>query len=264
MLFSSKSYLLTCSQLAKMEDSEVELFSSLRYDPLLTTLHANTELSQGNVPSPFYMLAYHRDRILQAADHFHLDSAVKVLQGSQGLELIHRKLSETVDFQSSTPLRVKILLSADGSLKVESNQTPVVKRENLYPSRLPPPHNAVQMENSPLTGGALTLGEDDSVSGDPPTSHPWDVMPDSIWTAPSGYTSYKTTRRDMYTSARERAGIKDMAEKREVLLVADGDGQIMEGSLTTPYFWRNGKWTTPPVSSGGQIGTTRRWALGKG
>lgn len=247
-----------------MEGSEVELFSSLRYDPLLTTIDANTKLSKGNVASPFYMLAYHRDRILQAAAHFHFDAAVKVLQGSQGLEVVLRKLSETIDIQSSIPLRVKILLSADGLLKIESNQTPIVTRETLYPSRLPPPKNAIEMEVSPLTGGALTLGDDDSVPGDPLTSHPWDVIPDSIRTAPSDYTSYKTTSRDMYTSARERVGIKDMAEKREVLLVADGNGQIMEGSLTTPYFWRNGKWTTPPVSSGGQIGTTRRWALENG
>jgi len=110
----------------------------------------------------------------------------------------------------------------------------------------------------------MTMGDNDSVSGDPHTDHPWDVIPDPSLTPPTSYTSYKTTSRDMYNSARERVGIQDMAEKREVLLVAGQEGEIMEGSLTSPYFWRNGKWTTPPVSSGGQIGTTRRWALDQG
>ena len=38
----------------------------------------------------------------------------------------------------------------------------------------------------------------------------------------------------------------------------------MEGSLTSLFFRRAGKWVTPAVSSGGQAGTTRRWLLEKG
>lgn len=38
----------------------------------------------------------------------------------------------------------------------------------------------------------------------------------------------------------------------------------MEGSITTPYFWRRGRWVTPPASAGGNIGTTRRFALEAG
>jgi 4-amino-4-deoxychorismate lyase len=245
-------------------DSGIDLFSSLRYDPLLTDILDNSEFSQSRTPSPFYMLAYHRDRILQAAEHLNYDQAAKVLRGGQGLELVLRKLTEIIDTQCPSPLRVRILVSPDGTLKVESNPVPVVRKETLYPSRLPPPKEAPQTQVSSLTGGALILGKGDAVSGDPPTSDPWVVMADPMKTAPTLYTSYKTTCRDMYNSARERVGIKDMAEKREVLLVSNNHGEIMEGSLTTPYLWRNGKWTTPHVSSGGQIGTTRRWALEKG
>jgi len=35
----------------------------------------------------------------------------------------------------------------------------------------------------------------------------------------------------------------------------------MEGSLTSVYFWRGGRWITPTVGSGGQDGTSRRLAL---
>ena len=69
-------------------------------------------------------------------------------------------------------------------------------------------------------------------------------------------------------------------DPREVLLVNE-DGLVMEGSISTCYFWRGGRWVTPVVSapytevdaatgpggsgpdpgSGGNDGTTRRWAL---
>ena len=37
----------------------------------------------------------------------------------------------------------------------------------------------------------------------------------------------------------------------------------MEGSVTTPYFNHSGRWITPAESCGGNLGTTRRWALEK-
>ena len=40
--------------------------------------------------------------------------------------------------------------------------------------------------------------------------------------------------------------------------------EIMEGSKTTPYFLRDNKWITPARECGGNLGTTRRWALEKG
>lgn len=248
-----------------MAVSDVELFSSLRYDPLLKSISENTKLLDhgDKESSPFYMLAYHRDRILQAAEHFKYDKAIGVLQGPQGLDNILQKLNEAIDVESSGPLRVRVVVDDSGNIRVETNSIVAVTEETLYPARLPPP-NTPAPKVSPLTGGALIIGDDDSVHGDPPTANPWDVMPDPKQTPPSSYTSYKTVSRDMYNSARERVGIKNPTEKKEVLLIADDSGETMEGSLTTPYFWRNGTWTTPPVSSGGQIGTTRRWALEKG
>lgn len=158
-----------------------------------------------------------------------------------------------------------MLLSHDGKITVESSPTAKVGEWNLFPARIPPPKSAQsKVKVSPLTGGALTLGEGDRVHGDPYMSDVWDIIPDTVRTTPSPYTTYKTTSRDMYNAARERAGIKDMAEKKEVLIISDKDGELMEGSLTSVFFWRDGKWVTPPISSGGQAGTTRRWALEKG
>jgi 4-amino-4-deoxychorismate lyase len=248
-----------------MAEPDFQLFSSLRYDPLLTPLSINTEAWDGVIKhfSPIYMLPYHRDRMLQAAEHFGWTAAADAIRGPDGFTHLLKKLTETIDTQSPTPLRVRVLLSKDGTITVEPSPTPDSSNEALYPQRIPPLKSASKMKVSPLTGGALELGDRDSIHGDPPRDQPFDVIPDTVETTPSSYTSYKTTSRDMYTDARQRVGIKDMTARQEVLLVSDS-GEIMEGSLTSPYFWRDGKWTTPSVASGGQIGTTRRWALEKG
>jgi 4-amino-4-deoxychorismate lyase len=249
-----------------MSVPDFQLFSSLRYDPLLTSIPINIEDwdSEVKAPSPFYMLSHHRDRILQAAEHFGWTKAAEAIRGPEGFAHMLKKLTEAINTQSPTPLRVKVLLDHDGSIAVESSLTAPVTETNLYPKRIPAPKEAAQMKVSPRTGGALTVGDGDTVHGDPPMSETWDILPDTARTKSSPYTSYKTTSRDIYTAARERVGIKDMAEKREVLIISQKDGEIMEGSLTSVFFWRDVKWITPPVSSGGQVGTTRRWALEKG
>ena len=38
----------------------------------------------------------------------------------------------------------------------------------------------------------------------------------------------------------------------------------MEGCRFTPYFRRGDKWITPGWGCGGNLGTTRRWAMEKG
>ena len=35
----------------------------------------------------------------------------------------------------------------------------------------------------------------------------------------------------------------------------------MEGTITTPYFYRDSGWLTPSEACGGHLGVTRRWAL---
>jgi 4-amino-4-deoxychorismate lyase len=202
--------------------------------------------------------------MLEAATHFGWEIAASNIRGPTGFSHLLQKLNEAIDVTSSTPLRVRTLLNHEGVIVVETNSTPAVTEWNLFPKRLPPPKTATpEMNVSSLTGGALTVGEGDSVYGDAPTDIAWDVYIDTHLTPASGFTSFKTTNRDMYSNARERVGIQNMAEKKEVLIVGEGE-EIMEGSLTTVFFWREGKWVTPPVASGGQIGTTRRWALERG
>jgi 4-amino-4-deoxychorismate lyase len=230
-----------------------QLFSSLRYDPILVSAANAKDGESLQYAGPFYMLPYHRDRMLQAAQHFGWTTAASCISGDAGLAHLAAQLSAAVDVQSSRPLRVKALLDQDGNITVETSPISVcVPLSTLFPARLPPPE-----------GGRLT-GVPSAAQGVPEMEEPWTVVLDPGRTSPSPETTYKTTSRDMYMDARERSGIKSFDEKKEVLIVSSRDQGIMEGSLTSVYFWRDGRWTTPPVSTGGQMGTTRRWALEKG
>lgn len=245
-------------------EPDFRLFSTLRYDPVLRSIGANTKQWDGETSlssgCPFYLLAFHRDRILQAAEYFGWTKAVGQLEGPKGLPYLLSKLEEQINTKSeTTPLRVKVLVDHNGDITIEHNALPPVSEFNLFPKRIPPPEGDAKV--SLLTGGVLTVGAGDAVHGDPEVGDVYVVVPDTIRTKPTPYTSYKTTKRDMYSGARERVGIESFSEKKEVLILSENDGEITEGSLTSVFFWRGGKWTTPPVSSGGQVGTTRRWAL---
>lgn len=204
--------------------------------------------------------------MLNAATHFNFTPAADALRGPQGVAHLLNTLGENVDVKSAAPMRVKVILTSSGEMTVETNPAPEVREFALYPKRLPPPRShdaAASMNVSSLTGGALSLGADDEVHGDAPRVEAWDILPDTTSTPPSSYTSYKTTNRDMYDSSRSRVGIQSFAEEKEVLLISES-GEVMEGSLTSCYFFRQGRWVTPKGESGGQVGTTRRWALEKG
>ncbi|KAL7824132.1 aminotransferase [Trichoderma gracile] len=231
------------------------LFTSLRYDPALLELSSKSiDYAGWNSAnrSPFYMLDYHRDRMLRAATHWGWEKAIRVLSGDQGLEALRKAAEKFIGPSQTTPLRFKILVSREGVVSFEKNNAAPVGLENLFPLRLPPP-------GSP------------SGPQEPKKSPCWTIVLDNSQTVASEYTHYKTTKRDMYDSSRERRAIA-LTDEREVLLVNHDDGSIMEGSLTTPYFWRDGRWVTPPVpatfnlgaGSGGQDGTSRRWALERG
>ncbi|KAK3377905.1 aminotransferase [Podospora didyma] len=240
--------------------ADFQLFTSLRYDPSLLKVR-DSALNQGGWnhanASPFYMLDFHRDRLLRAATHWGWDTAVEVLTGELGLERLAGSIMKFLGEDQKSPMRVKVVVSQDGTMTIEAGKVPGMALSNLYPRRLPRPGE------SPLSSG--------DESGRPPTVEPYEVVLDGAKTPASEYTHFKTTRREIYDRARQSAGI-NVTDKKEVLIIRVNDGAIMEGSITTPYFWRNGRWVTPAVSakynpktgSGGQDGTTRRWALEKG
>jgi branched-subunit amino acid aminotransferase/4-amino-4-deoxychorismate lyase len=90
------------------------------------------------------------------------------------------------------------------------------------------------------------------------------VSVDSTPTTPARYTMHKTTFRVPYDVARARAGItKCPPDEREVLLF-NPKREIMEASLCTVYFYRQGRWVVPAQDTGGMISVTKLWALEAG
>lgn len=353
---------------------EFQLFTSIRYDPLLLTSEENSRPDLNFVtPSPFYMLTYHRDRMVEAAQHFDFDAVTNALADGSALHstlLFKVREWQEKENKEDGPLKVRILFDASANMNVDFLSIPAVPSTTLYPTSFDPP-DAASTEHpaqnqakkpfkpSPLTGGALDLGPIDSLpagdssqSAQPP--QPKDFKPSSLtggalelgkgvklpagnrdpnwdpsslsqsrspitpppeWTLrldthatpSSSFTLLKTTSRDMYDLSRSRALPSNASSPvhREVILWNEVS-EITEGTLTSLYFWRGGRWVTPPVGvpeafksksdgeqnggperdegelrkpfagrwghsvrsakvgAGGQRGTSRRWALGKG
>ncbi|KAH0615321.1 uncharacterized protein H6S33_000957 [Morchella sextelata] len=208
------------------EEEDFSLFSSLRHDRLLLQSPENTTASGSTTPCPFYLLEYHRDRMVRAAHHFEWPEAVIA------------SLEDLNGFRRACEEAVRTVLSPEGKLSVTAGSIPQVPVTTLFPSTLPNPSS---LSSPPL----------------------WKIHIDTIPTPASPFTSHKTTFRGHYDAARLRAGIINYTDTTEVVLWNE-DGVMMEGSMTSVYFWRNGGWVTPPLESGGNNGTTRRWLLEKG
>ncbi|KAK8131488.1 hypothetical protein PG984_007926 [Apiospora sp. TS-2023a] len=238
---------------------EFKLFTTLRYDPALLAVPEQgfANLGWNQRPSPFYILDYHRDRMLQAATHWRWEAAAKLISGEEGLKRLEEYLDAAARSFSHAPHRVKVTLGRDGQLAHEAAPITNVPSQNLFPAAFPNPLGA-DVQDDPVD-----RGEKAAIRG-----AEWQVLVDTKSTEGSEYTHFKTTERHVYDDARNRVELRP-TDMREVLLVNAGNGQIMEASLTTPYFWRNGRWVTPPIprsfvkgeGSGGNNGTSRRWAL---
>lgn len=217
---------------------QFEIISSLRYDPALPNVvaqHAHPYPEPAD--SPYYLLSYHRDRLVIAARHFRWSRALDWLQ--QDLKSFGKFLDDSIPDRKQ-PWRLRVAVDCNGNGSVDVNPTAAIDPLNLL---IPPLHSS---ERSPV----------------------WRVYIDTEATTPSGFTTHKTTARETYTAARLRAGINSPAETAEVLVV-NPENEIMEGSITTPYFRRRGPgggpvWCTPSLGSGGNDGTTRRYALAQG
>ncbi|KAF7588356.1 hypothetical protein BBP40_005785 [Aspergillus hancockii] len=221
------------------------IISSLRYDPALSKCIDERAADSHLLTTPYYLLPYHQDRLLSAAQCFKWAKATEFLQQDLGQFM---QFLDTFIPDKTEAWRLRIVIDSSGACKVEVNPTTSIDPLNLL---LP--------------------------SGGRPQSNLWRVYVDSESTTPSDFTTHKTTARDDYTAARLRSGITSPQEPAEVLVV-NPKGEIMEGSITTPYFRRRKfgsrthsaskepepDWVTPPLSSGGNAGTTRRYALTQG
>jgi len=234
------------------------IFTTLRYSEAMMDWEANHSLpgiSHDKLHTRFYMLQYHIDRLKKAAEYFKYptytfddeDSLARMMADVASSEL-------AISFHndpSRLPLpvgRVRVMITSTGEAKVDCTVSPLksIEREETYfpqsleiPEPLPTPIYRLYLCPFP--------------------------------TEPSAYTRHKTSCRDMYAAARVACGLpaQPTSSHPVEILLWSPRGRLMEGSLTSVYFYRPdtqgiGRWVTPSLQSGGNDGTTRRWALGQG
>lgn len=246
--------------------SDFEILSTIRYDPLLEESlrdeyysDDDIQADEHNVPnteysisetndlisldnsrkipsSQFFLFDEHLHRIKLALNYFKWD-----FQITKNLLLL--KLNDALQFiDQNIPYKCRVLINRSGELKIEVVPVPIIANmlEGLF-------------DNIPL-------------------ENVWSVYIDSSPIPISPFTSFKTTKRDHYSEARNRS-LPPGSTKSEVLVYNTAE-QVTEGSITNVAFKRSkiypntGKiverWVTPPLSSGCLCGVTRHMLVSKG
>lgn len=192
-----------------------------------------------------YLMKFHYERLIRAAEHLGWFEMGKAIKGPVDLfNRIHKAVNEhKKKTGNKCPFKVRVCLRHNGRLEIGVEPIMSTKSPLLFPDTF----DLNEKQTHP------------SASKKPIFKTVLDVLP----TRNTTYTRDKTYYRTMYNYARHCAGIQSFQDAKEVLLY-NKDDFVMDGSITTPYFYRGGKWVTPHNECGGQQGTTRRWALDHG
>jgi 4-amino-4-deoxychorismate lyase len=205
------------------------------------------------------MLVYHRDRMLEAAQHFDFHAVASYL--SDGAKL-HQTLLDRVwewikNGGEDGPLKLRLLFDREGKLEVDIGPLPKVPLSTLYPESLdPPPSTPIRHPADtaptpavhPLTGGVLTLGLTDALPSSPTLAPEWKLKLDTSSTPSSPFTLLKTTYRSFYDQSRSRAlPINPLHPMLSEVMLYNEVSEMTEGSMTSLYLFRGGRWVTPPV-----------------
>lgn len=183
------------------------------------------------------LLVYHQKRLLASAKAFKLTTVGEILSGESGLAVLRNAIhqySQSLADQIST-YKLTLSVSASGEVLIIA----AALHGSLYDFSMPNPQSALM---------------DDSQAKLYIARQP---------TAASAFTQHKTNYRPMYTSARIEAGIDHEAPTRAEVLLYNPENEVMEASVSTVYFWRDGQWVTPAFSCGGNLGSTRALALSR-
>lgn len=221
----------------KPQNTEFEILSTIRYDPKLTPIPpiVAPDITKEN----FFLFEEHYNRLLFTLEYFHIQShGVKELDFDIHEDLLLSKIIDAIaqsDKFVFEPMKIRLLVSLDGSVRIEIYDTPI--RENLL--------DGLQNPN---------VSTDDI----------WDVYIDKELTLISPFTSFKTTNRAVYNTARHRS-LPGLRPNREEVLLINGLEHLMEGSISNVAIKRkkDGKWITPQLSSGCLCGVMRHFLLRK-
>lgn len=188
--------------------------------------------------SLFMLLDYHVNRLNVSVKFFKLDIEEITTQDLLSKLTDCLTLSYNAIDLATRPLRIRLVLNKSGEIAIECYDTP----ERLF-----------------LFDGL--------VSESTPT---WNAYIDTEPCPVSPFTSFKTTRRDHYTAARNRILPMDsemhVIPKNEVILF-NPSNELLEGSITNIAVLRDTedgegiKWVTPILATGCLCGVVRQFLI---
>ncbi|KAM0705983.1 hypothetical protein Q7P35_007343 [Cladosporium inversicolor] len=227
---------------AEDHGDDFHIFSTFRVDGTLLSDASHTSLCGGR-RSNIYLLPFHFDRLKTAAATI---SGFQYPEAMLDLGSFERRIQDAIGLSDIDESKKQSNSHADASQAI-------VRRGKItwWPSGrldialIPVPQTPSSLLPSSFDTSLVTT---------------WSAILDNQPTEPNLYTEIKTSRRIAYDRARQSAGI-DLKSTTEVLLFND-NGEIIDGSITTVYFYRDNKWVTPQCR--GLEGTTRRFALETG
>ncbi|KAK6198112.1 aminotransferase-like protein [Scheffersomyces amazonensis] len=231
---------------------DFEILSTIRYDPKLTALPPET--FEQIVPDNFFLIRAHIRRLIFTFQYFQRYSGLEIIEFDVSPEFLSEQLVEAIKRDGKPvylPLKLRLLMTLDGTVKVEVHETPV--RENLLYGLISPESQLIETNSIDTAFDLPTLDE----------GVVWDVYIDKQFTPMSPFTSFKTTHRNAYNDARART-LPGKSSHEEVLM-HNPEKCVMEGSITNIAVRdeKHNIWVTPRLSSGCLCGTMRSLLLRK-
>lgn len=199
------------------------------------------------------LLLFHCQRLRAAAQAYSWTSACQELDKPDFIHRLEHAVKETTSSNTQPgtgmiqDIRVRVLIDCKGNVQAES--VPMGGERLLKALKTDTFHQL------PANGPPPLVSLDHRYSN---------VSVDSCPTTPALYTSHKTTYRAPYDLARERAKISKLPPGEREVLLYNPRQEIMEASLCTVYFYRNGEWLVPSSETGAMLSATKLWALDAG
>ncbi|OBZ79827.1 Aminodeoxychorismate lyase [Grifola frondosa] len=221
----------------------------MSYDPALLAAPWNT-LASGGTQSPYLLLPYHLDRLIEAAN-CHGWSSTRLSFDDLKRACDNAVLNATAALNSidgAGAMKLRILLAPSGALTVAASPA--------SPLSFPDPVSASLMTSS-LASQSLP----DNI---PSASELLIIHLDTEPTPSTVFTRTKTTYRPQYSAARARWNIPPLPAPSNVdALLFNTTGELTETSIRNIAFRRRSPpcWVTPRAETGCLPGTMRRLLL---
>ena len=228
---------------------DFEITTALRNDGILLHCPANASgTSNDHTPSTLYMTSRHIERMLAAVQAFGWPESSQRQVFSLEQEIRAHLSEQHGNTDPPGPFKVRVALSSGGAINITTEKIKAIPAASLFPNTLSEIVDTYSIHATPTF--RLFVSPKPSL--------------------PSLFTKHKTTQRATYDDVRlslvplsQNVQREGSALPVEVLLVNASD-EIMEGSITSAFFYRGGQWITPSARCGGNLGTTRQYALDNG